>query len=181
MSIWTSGPRILWGWSPGPGPGQVWGSPSSGLGVQELDLGEAIMENIERIEVGFPGGQRVDARIRQFTIATDQSPEHGGEGVAPQPYDLFLSSIATCAGIFALKFCQTRGIPTDGLSLVLEWQGSNQADPASAQALLRLTLPDGFPERYREGIVRAMDLCAVKRTIQAPPRFVTEIADPPKA
>ncbi|MGE5154684.1 MAG: OsmC family protein [Bdellovibrio bacteriovorus] len=136
------------------------------------------MESIERIEVSFPGGQRVDARVRDLTIATDQTPEHGGEGSAPQPYDLFLASIATCAGIYALKFCQTRSIPTDGLSLVLEWQG-NQADPASAQALLRLTLPQGFPERYRDGIVRAMELCAVKRTIQVPPRFVTELSEGP--
>lgn len=136
------------------------------------------MGSIERIEVGFPGGQRVDARVREFTIATDQTPEHGGDGSAPQPYDLFLASIATCAGIYALKFCQTRKITTDGLCLALEWQG-NQADPASAQALLLLTLPEGFPERYRDGIVRAMELCAVKRTIQVPPRFLTEIADPP--
>ena len=50
-----------------------------------------------RIQVGFPGGQRVDARVRGFTIATDQSPEQGGDASAPQPYDLFLSSIATCA------------------------------------------------------------------------------------
>jgi len=139
------------------------------------------MGSIERIEVGFPGGQRVDARLRGFTIATDQSPQHGGEGSAPQPYDLFLSSIATCAGIYALKFCQTRKIPTDGLSLALEWQG-NQTDPSAAVALLRLTLPAGFPERYREGILRSMELCAVKRTIQVPPRFITEIADvPPSA
>lgn len=134
------------------------------------------MSSVERIEVGFPGGQRVDARVRGFTIATDQSPEHGGDGSAPQPYDFFLSSIATCAGIYALKFCQTRKIPTDGLSLAFEWQG-NQSDPAAAVALLRLTLPRGFPERYREGILRAMELCAVKRTIQVPPRFITEIAD----
>ncbi len=138
------------------------------------------MGSIEHIEVGFPGGQRVDARVREFTIATDQTPEHGGDGSAPQPYEVFLASIATCAGIYALKFCQTRKIPTDGLSLTLDWQG-NQVDPASAQALLRLTLPEGFPERYREGIVRAMDLCAVKRTIQVPPRFVTEIAERPCA
>jgi ribosomal protein S12 methylthiotransferase accessory factor len=138
------------------------------------------MVDIERIEVGFPGGQRVDARVRELTIGTDQTPEHGGEGSAPQPYDLFLASIATCAGIYALKFCQTRKIPTDGLSLVLEWQG-NQADPANAQARLRLTVPEGFPERYRDGIVRAMELCAVKRTIQVPPRFVTEISERPDA
>jgi ribosomal protein S12 methylthiotransferase accessory factor len=135
------------------------------------------MGMVERIEVGFPGGQRVDARFREFSVATDQASDQGGEGSAPQPFDLFLASIATCAGIFALKFCQARSLSTEGLSLIMDWQG-NKTDPSAAQATLRLTLPEGFPDKYRDGIVRAMELCAVKRTIQNPPRFVTEVAAP---
>jgi ribosomal protein S12 methylthiotransferase accessory factor len=132
----------------------------------------------ETIRVEFPGGQRVDARLRDLVVATDQQPEHGGDGSAPQPFDLFLASIATCAGIFALKFCQARNLPTDGMSLVFDWQG-HKTDPSQARAAIKLTLPAGFPEKYREGILRAMDLCAVKRTIQSPPQFVTELADSP--
>ena len=134
------------------------------------------MDRPENIEVRFPGGQRVDARLRGFLIETDQSTESGGQGSAPQPFDLFLTSLATCAGIFALKFCQTRNIPTAGLGLTMEWQG-NKTDPSAARAVLRLTLPDGFPTKYRAGIVKAMDLCAVKRVVQQSPQFVTEILD----
>ncbi|MEY6433072.1 OsmC family protein [Thioalkalicoccus limnaeus] len=128
----------------------------------------------ERIEIGFPGGQRVDAELRGFRIQTDQLVEHGGTNAAPQPFDLFLASIATCAGIFALKFCQARNLPTEGLHLRMDWQG-HKTDPAAAQAVLRLTLPEGFPDKYRDGIVKAMNQCAVKRTIEQPPRFVTEL------
>ncbi len=145
----------------------VWSLKSSDMGM------------VERIEVDFPGGQRVDARFREFRVTTDQAVEHGGEGSAPQPFDLFLASIATCAGIFALKFCQARNLSTEGLSLTLDWQG-NKTDPSAAQATLGLTLPQGFPDKYRDGIVKAMELCAVKRTIQNPPRFVTEIATTPE-
>ncbi len=132
------------------------------------------MGTVESIEVGFPGGQRVEASFRGLSVLTDQSVEHGGEGSAPQPFDLFLASIATCAGIFALKFCQARGLSTEGMSLSMDWEG-NKTDPSAAQATLRLRLPEGFPDKYREGIVRAMDLCAVKRTIEHPPRFATEV------
>jgi ribosomal protein S12 methylthiotransferase accessory factor len=128
----------------------------------------------EVIRVSFPGGQRVDATIGAFTVATDQPREHGGDAGAPAPFDLFLVSIATCAGIFALKFCQARNLSTDGLDLAMEWQG-HKTDPSLATARLRLTLPKDFPDRYRDGIVRAMDLCAVKRTIQCPPQFSTEL------
>ena len=40
---------------------------------------------------------------------------------------------------------------------------------------IQVTLPEGFPEKYREGIVRAMELCAVKRHITEAPEFVIEV------
>lgn len=134
------------------------------------------MDTPEHIEVRFPGGQRVDALMRGFLIETDQSTESGGQGSAPQPFDLFLASLATCAGIFALKFCQSRNLPTAGLGLTMQWQG-NKTDPSAARAVLRLTLPEAFPNKYRAGIVKAIDLCAVKRAVQQSPQFVTEILE----
>jgi len=128
----------------------------------------------ERLDVVFPGGKRVDIRIREFEIATDQSVKAGGEESAPQPFDLFLASMAACAGIYALNFCQSRELATEGLGLSMLWE-RDEKRPLQACARLQLTLPTGFPPKYREGIVRAMDLCAVKKQIQNSPEFVTEI------
>ncbi len=75
------------------------------------------------IEVSFPGGKKVDASIKGFTIPTDQPISSGGEGSAPSPFDLFLSSIATCAGIYALGFCESKGIDTTGLKLEMSDRG----------------------------------------------------------
>ncbi|HSO23567.1 MAG TPA: hypothetical protein VLT81_11690, partial [Chondromyces sp.] len=58
--------------------------------------------------VRFPGGARVEADYNGFEIATDQARDSGGEASAPEPFDLFLASIATCAGIYVLRFCQKR-------------------------------------------------------------------------
>ena len=69
--------------------------------------------------VSFPGGKRVDAHYGGFTIRTDQSPKGGGEGSAPQPFDLFLASIATCAGIYVKGYCDARGLSTEGLGLTM--------------------------------------------------------------
>ena len=74
----------------------------------------------ETINVAFPGGKRVDARIGQFLIQSDQSQKNGGEASAPEPFDLFLASIANCAGVYALGFCQKRELSTEGLALTLE-------------------------------------------------------------
>ena len=128
----------------------------------------------ERLDVFFPGGKRVHVRTRDFEIETDQSVKAGGEASAPQPFDLFLASIAACAGIYALNFCHSRNLSTEGLSLNFLWeQGARQ--PLPAAATLQLTLPTDFPPKYRDGIVRAMELCAVKKNIQNAPEFRTEI------
>jgi ribosomal protein S12 methylthiotransferase accessory factor len=129
------------------------------------------------MEVRFPGGLKVEAVYRGQTIATDQPEPAGGEGSAPAPFDLFLASIATCAGFYALAFCQQRELSTAGLAVTMK----TVRDPELRRITkidLHLTLPEGFPEKYRQAIVRAVDQCAVKRHIVDPPEFGIEITEP---
>ena len=129
---------------------------------------------METVDISFPGGKRIDARIGDFTIHTDQSEKYGGSGSAPEPFDLFLASIATCAGIFAWNFCQSRNLATEGIGLRMECERDKQKKLITEMKLL-LTLPEGFPEKYRSGILRAMELCAVKRHIHEAPTFTMNI------
>ena len=122
------------------------------------------------MEISFPGGLAVIARYPGFTIATDQPVAAGGEGSAPAPFDLFLASLGTCAGLYALRFCRQRSIDTTGLSLTLDTEHESGVGRVSA-VRLEIQLPAGFPEKYRDAIVRAVDQCAVKRHILEPPRF----------
>lgn len=132
------------------------------------------------MKITFPGGLAVNAAFKGFTVATDQKVENGGGAKAPEPFDLFLASLGTCAGFYALRFCQQRGIDTQGLGLTL----STERDPeAKRLAMIRLEieLPAGFPEKYRDAILRSVDQCAVKRHIVDPPRFeVVTVAGVPQ-
>ena len=123
---------------------------------------------MDDVEVTFPGGKRVDAQIGAHVVQTDQPVEAGGAGSAVAPFDLFLASIATCAGIYVLGFCQARGLSTDGIGL----RQHAEIDPASKlphRITLELTLPPSFPEKYRVPVVRAAEGCKVKKTIAALP------------
>jgi len=122
------------------------------------------------IDVRFPGGVAVEADLNGFTVRTDQPVESGGEGSAPSPFALYLSSLATCAGFYALRFCQERNIATEGLGLSLEVDRDEETRLPSL-IRMKITLPEDFPEKYRQAIVRATDQCAVKRSLQSPPRF----------
>jgi ribosomal protein S12 methylthiotransferase accessory factor len=114
------------------------------------------------IEVFFDGGRKVNANINGFTIKTDQNLNAGGEGSAPEPFTLFLASIATCAGVYVQSFCTQRDIPTNEISLSMEYE----VDPiAKMIALIRIDIhvPAGFPEKYEGAVINVAALCAVKR------------------
>lgn len=127
------------------------------------------------IDITFPGGVAVEAHFRGFTVRTDQPAGAGGDDSAPSPFDTFLASLGTCAGFFALRFCQQRGIDTAGLGLSLaaeKGEGPRKLD----RVVLTLRLPDAFPEKYREAVLKAVDQCAVKKVLLDPPEFETVLA-----
>lgn len=125
-----------------------------------------------QMTVSFPGGRRVTASYEGFTIATDQGPDSGGEGSAPEPYDLFLASLATCAGYYVLRFCSERELAFEELRLIQTWQRDERKRITRID--LRIEVPPTFPEKYHAALVRAADICAVKRTLQDPPEITTE-------
>jgi putative redox protein len=123
--------------------------------------------------ITFAGGKKVNAEYGDFTIQTDQSPYAGGEGSAPEPFTLFLASIGTCAGIFVLSFCQSRGIPTDGIRLV-QSHFVRESGRGIGKIEIAIELPSDFPEKYKDAVISAANLCAVKKHIQDPPEFVVK-------
>lgn len=127
-----------------------------------------------QMEIKFPQGKRVDAVFNGFSVATDQSVKRGGEGLAPAPYELFLSSLGTCAGIFVLSFCQSRKIPTDGLKMGLTFE-FNPKEHIVNRVDINIDLPPDFPEKYRPALIRAVDQCAVKKSLSMPPQFAINL------
>jgi len=122
------------------------------------------------MEISFPGGARVDARFGPYIVKTDQPPIGGGDGSAPTPFATFLASVGTCAGIYVLDFLRQRGISTEGVRLIQRVS----ADPSSGMVReieLEIQLPPHIPPQYREALVRAAELCAIKKHFERPPRF----------
>lgn len=125
------------------------------------------------MRVTFPGGKKVNAELNGQIIPSDQPVEGGGEGSAPSPFDYFLASLGTCAGIYVLSFCQERGIATEGLSLTqrMEFETDAAGKKRLAKVTMDIVLPPGFPDKYRNAIVKAAGLCSVKKALMAPPAF----------
>jgi putative redox protein len=125
------------------------------------------------ITISFPGNRKVDASYKGFTIKTDQSIASGGDGTAPAPFDLFLASIGTCAGIYVVDFLTHRGISLENVRVVQTMKRDPETHMISA-VTLRIELPKDFPDKYKDSLIRAVDLCAVKKHIMNPPAFAIE-------
>jgi ribosomal protein S12 methylthiotransferase accessory factor len=124
----------------------------------------------KEMRVTFPGGKRVNAEYKGFTIKTDQSVYQGGEGSEPAPFDLFLASIATCAGIYVLVFCQNRGIAVDKASLMMR-TFRNPDTKMIDKITIDIHLPPEFPDKYAKAVIKSINGCAVKAHMEAPPQF----------
>lgn len=116
--------------------------------------------------IDFPGGLKVDAHFRGHTFKTDQPPAD----TAPMPFELFLASIGTCAGIYVLGFCRQRNLPVEGIRIIQR----NHPNPATGMMDhidLEIQVPPAFPEQYHAALVRSAELCKVKKTLENPPTF----------
>ena len=122
------------------------------------------------IEVFFEEGAKVNARMGKHIVRTDQKVHGGGEDSAPAPFDYFLASLATCAGIYVKVFCDKRGIDSSGIRILQK----HRNDPESRRLSgidLEIILPDDFPDKYRDAVIKAADGCAVKRLLKNPPEI----------
>jgi putative redox protein len=120
--------------------------------------------------IDFPGGARVDAHFGPHTVITDQPPSGGGKNEAPTPFDMFLASIGTCAGIYIVGFCRQRGLPTEHIRLQQQVHRNMETGMVD-HISIEIQLPPDFPEQYRDSLIRSAQLCAVKKHIEKPPQF----------
>jgi putative redox protein len=122
------------------------------------------------MEITFDGGKVITAHLNGHKIRTDQPVNNGGENSAPSPFDVFLASIGTCAGIYVKSFCDSRKIPSDKIRIIQTAEYDKQTGlPVSIS--IDIKLPADFPEMYKDAVIKSAELCKVKKTIANPPAF----------
>lgn len=122
------------------------------------------------MEITFEGGKVVTAHCRGHLIRTDQSENSGGKDSYPSPFELFLASMGTCAGIYVKSFCDNRNIPTENIKLIQTTEYDKETKlPVSIK--IEIQLPPGFPEKYIDSVIHVAGLCKVKKSINFPPAF----------
>ena len=122
------------------------------------------------IEITFDGAKVITAHSHGHIIRTDQPVDSGGGNTAPAPFDLFLASIGTCAGIYVKSFCDNRQIPAENIKIIQTMEYNHETGlPVSIK--LDIKLPRDFPEKYKASVLHVAGLCKVKKSIASPPAF----------
>jgi ribosomal protein S12 methylthiotransferase accessory factor len=70
-------------------------------------------------------------------------------------------------------FCQKRNIPYDGISLSQSWDREEKTNRLT-NVRISIEVPEDFPEKYRDALVRVANQCTVKKTLENPPEFQVE-------
>ncbi|TYP62010.1 OsmC domain/YcaO domain-containing protein [Stutzerimonas stutzeri] len=125
------------------------------------------------IKVNFLDNLRLEAKFDDFTVVADQPIRYKGDGSAPGPFDYFLASSALCAAYFVKLYCQTRSIPTENIRL----SQNNIVDPDNRYNQvfkIQVELPADISDKDRQGILRSIERCTVKKVVQTGPEFVIE-------
>ncbi|MFA6237757.1 MAG: OsmC domain/YcaO domain-containing protein [Bacteriovorax sp.] len=129
-----------------------------------------------QISTRFLENLKVEAHFDDYTLIADQPIRYKGNGTAPGPFDYFLASSAMCAAYFVKVYCLARNIPTEDIRLTQ----NNIVDPENRYKQLfhiQVELPDSISEHDREGILKSIERCTVKKVIQQGPEFKIEIID----
>ena len=122
------------------------------------------------MEITLDEGKVVTAHMKGHFIRTDQPLDNGGGNTAPAPFDLFLASIGTCAGIYVKSFCDNRKIPTDNIRIIQTTE-FDKATGLPVDITIDIKLPPDFPEKYKDSVINVAELCKVKKSIMSPPVF----------
>jgi putative redox protein len=122
------------------------------------------------MEITFEGGKVVTAHTRGHDIRTDQPLDNGGENLAPTPFDLYLASIGTCAGVYVKSFCDNRSISTDKIMIIQRTEFDRETG-LPVDITIDIKLPPDFPEKYKNSVINVAELCKVKKSISKPPVF----------
>ena len=122
------------------------------------------------MEITFDGGKIVTAHSHGHIIRTDQPHDSGGTDSAASPFELFLASIGTCAGIYVKSFCDNRKIDTANIKII-QTADYDKVTGLPVNIKIDIKLPSDFPESYKEAVIKSAELCKVKKTIANPPVF----------
>ena len=113
--------------------------------------------------VTHEGGLKFAAQIREHRVVTDQ-PVGIGENAGPMPLELLGAALGTCVALYVHQFCQSRGVPDEGMRVEVQTRGA-QSPNRIGLFDVRVVLPQEVPAEYTELLERVARSCPAHHTL----------------
>ena len=121
------------------------------------------------IKTKYVGNKKIDVEINGFTLHTDLPAAMKGDNSAPNAFDMFLASLASCTATFALLYLEKAGIKKDGISVDLDPVYTKEG-VSSAKVIINV--PHDFPQKDENGLKIMVEHCKVGKHINFPHEVV---------
>ncbi|MFH1454139.1 MAG: OsmC family protein [Armatimonadota bacterium] len=115
---------------------------------------------------------KINARGHELITAKPRE----GEDYPISPPELFISSLASCIGIYAVDFLARRGVKTEGLEVEADFEKITEDGKTRLDNIkIKLTLPEKLDEKYSNAFLKVIDACLVHETIRRNPEIKIEV------
>lgn len=130
-------------------------------------------------------GLTTTIKIRGFTLFSDESIEAGGANRGPEPTELMLAALGSCAAITAKLYAQRKGWDLQGVSIDLSTERYKKEDyPAYTgdgafvrEFTQRMTFTGTLTDEQKRRLMEIAARCPVHRALTDPKFMIEELVD----
>jgi putative redox protein len=128
----------------------------------------------ESMTIAWVTGVQLAVEARNHRVVVDQPLEEGGQDQGITPVELFIASLGSCIGYFAVRFCQRHKIPTAELRVTMGWDYAEQPHRVGS-IRTRVELPAALDGAMKDRLQKVLEGCTVHHSITIAPRIFIQI------
>jgi putative redox protein len=114
-------------------------------------------------------GKQSEAFARFHRVVCDQPFNDGGNDTGMTPSELMLSALGCCAMYYATEYLRARNLAFDSTELRIS--AVKGGEPARLTEIEIEVDAPALGVRARDGLMKAIDACLLKRTLADPPKL----------
>ena len=126
------------------------------------------------LSVRYLGGKKFEVECRSHKITVDQPKSSNGTDQGVDSVELFNAAVASCAAFYGMTFLSRRIKDLKGLEVESSWSFAENPHRVG-EISLTVKLPRMISESERKGLLKSVEHCTIKNTLEHPPNILIRL------